>query len=157
MMWAVARDPSVLGMATTVPDPAQQPQAAAPKQSHPWHWIVPCLLLLVIAAGLLIWGLGVNSDLNDQKAKNEQLSKQAAATQSDVQTVSDQVNQISDSLKSAGDQISQGTAEAQANAKAAIDSIQSKFQDLGTRLSDAKKKLSDAIDNAKNGGGGGGG
>jgi uncharacterized protein HemX len=141
-------------MATTVPDPAQQPQGAPPqKQSHPWHWIVPCLLLLALAAGLLIWGLGLQSDLNDQKAQTKQVSEQAAATQSDVQAVSDQVNSLSQSLKDAGDQISQGTADAQANAKAAIDNVQSKFQDLGNRLSDAKKKLSDAINEATGGGG----
>jgi septal ring factor EnvC (AmiA/AmiB activator) len=139
-------------MATTVPDPAQQPQSAEPqKQSHPWHWIVPCLLLLCIAFGLLIWGLGLQSDLDAQKAKTEQIQKEAAATQSDVQSVSDQVVALGQSLKSAGDQLSQQTSEAQANAKAAIDDVQSKIQSLGDRAKAAKQKLTDAIKKARSG------
>jgi uncharacterized protein YoxC len=139
-------------MATTVPDPSQQPSSAAPqKKGQPWHWIVPCLVLLCIAAGLLIWGLGLNSDLNDQKAQTEQVQKQAEATQSDVQAVSDQVDGLTQSLKNAGDQLSQQTAGAQANAKAAIDDVQSKLQSLGDRAKAAKQKLTDAVSKAKGG------
>jgi DNA anti-recombination protein RmuC len=140
-------------MATTVPDPSQQPLQAAPQQKrHPWHWIVPCLLLLVIAAGLLIWGLGVQSDLDDQKAQNAQLSQQAAATQSDVNAVSDQIDAIGQSLQNAGNQLSQKTADAQTNAQAAINDVQGKIQSLGDRAKAAKQKLTDAINKAKNGG-----
>ena len=139
-------------MATTAPDPSQRPQGAAPqKQSHPWHWIVPCLLLLVVAAGLLIWGLGLQGDLDDQKAKTEQVQKEASATQSDVQAVSDQVDDLSQSLQSAGSELSKQTAEAQANAKAAIDDAQSKIQSLGDRAKTAKQKLTDAIKKAQSG------
>jgi hypothetical protein len=139
-------------MATTAPDPAQQPQSAAPhKKSQPWHWIVPCLLLLLIAFGLLIWGLGLQSDLDDQKAQNTQLSQQAAATQSDVEAVSDQVDAIGQSIQNAGSQLSQKTADAQANAQAAINDAQSKIQSLGDRAKAAKQKLTDAINKAKGG------
>ena len=139
-------------MATTAPDPAQQSPGAAPqKQSHPWHWIVPCLVLLLVAAGLLIWGLGLQSDLDDQKAQTEQVQKQAAATQSDVQAVSDQVDALGQSLQSAGDELSKQTADAQANAKAAIDDVQSKVQSLGDRAKSAKQKLSDAVKKAQGG------
>jgi hypothetical protein len=139
-------------MATTVPDPSQQPLSAAPqKKSHPWHWIVPCLLLLAVAAGLLIWGLGLQSDLDDQKAKTEQVQKQAEATQNDVNAVSDQVDAIGQSIQNAGQQLSQQTADAQANAQAAINDAQSKIQSLGDRAKAAKQKLTDAIAKAKGG------
>jgi peptidoglycan hydrolase CwlO-like protein len=146
-------------MATTVPDPSQQPRSAPPqpKKGHTLLWIVLCVVLVLVSAGLLIWALGLQSDLDDQKAKSAQLEQQASATQDDVKAVSDQVDSLSQSIKSAADSLAQSTDEASQNAQSAISGLQDSIDSLNDRLKTARGKLSDAINKARGDSGDSGG
>jgi septal ring factor EnvC (AmiA/AmiB activator) len=136
-------------MASTIPEP--QPQAAPqqPQKRHPWHWIVPCVLLLLVCIGLAIWAISLNNNLDDEKAHSAQVEQQAAATQDDVQAVSDQVDNLTKSLTTAADELSQSTDEAAQKAQSALTDIQNSLNSLGDRAKAAKDKLSQAIKDAK--------
>jgi uncharacterized protein YoxC len=139
-------------MATTVPEPPQGPQAAPPSQKrHPWHWIVPCVLLFLIAIGLAIWAFSLQGDLDDERAHSAQVEQQAQATQDDVQAVSDQVDELSQSANTAADELSQSTDQAAQDAEAALNDVQSSIDSLSNRAKTAKDKLSKALEDAQAG------
>jgi septal ring factor EnvC (AmiA/AmiB activator) len=136
-------------MATAAaPDPSQQAQPP-PKGRHPWHWIVPCVLLLLIAAGLAIWALSLKSDLDDERAHSAQVEQQAQATQDDVQAVSDQVDDLEQSLTTASTELSQSQDQAAKDAQAAVTDLESSLKGLGDRAATAKDKLGKALEDAK--------
>jgi septal ring factor EnvC (AmiA/AmiB activator) len=136
-------------MATAAaPDPSQQAQPP-PQGRHPWHWIVPCVLLLLIAAGLAIWALSLKSDLDDEKAHSAQVEQEAQATQDDVQAVSDQVDELEQSLTTASTELSQSTDQAAQDAQAAVTDLENSLKGLGDRAATAKDKLGKAIEDAK--------
>ena len=60
-------------MAATRPEPARAPDGQVPgtKKRNVWIWI--SALLAVVAAGLLIWALSVNSDLNSTQDQVDSL------------------------------------------------------------------------------------
>jgi uncharacterized protein YoxC len=136
-------------MTPTVPDPSQPPEAAQPRKRHPWQWIVPCVLLLIVAIGLAIWAFSLQSDLDDERAHSAQVEQEAQATQDDVQAVSDQVAELSQSLSSAAEDLSTSTDQAAQNAQAALTDVQNSIQSLSDRAKSAKDKLSQAINEAK--------
>ena len=138
-------------MTPTVPDPSQPPEAAQPRKRHPWHWIVPCVLLFFVAVGLGIWAFSLQGDLDDERAHSAQVEQEAQATQDDVQAVSDQVDELSQSLSSAADELSSSTDQAAQNAQAALTDMQNSTQSLSDRAKSAKEKLSQATDEAKPG------
>ena len=136
-------------MATaSAPDPLQQAQPE-PQRRHPWHWIVPCVLLLLIAAGLAIWALSLKSDLDDERAHSAQVEQQAQATQDDVQAVSDQVDGLEQSLATASGELSKSTDQAAKDAQAAITDVEDSVKGLSDRAATAKDKLGKAIEDAK--------
>jgi septal ring factor EnvC (AmiA/AmiB activator) len=138
-------------MATAAaPDPPQQARPE-PARRHPWHWIVPCVLLLLIAAGLAIWALSLNSDLNDERAHSAQVEREAQATQDDVKAVSDQVGDLEQSLITAAGELSSSTDKAAQNAQAAITDVEDSVKGLRDRASTAKDKLDKTIADAKSG------
>src|SRR4051794_26314391 len=56
---------------------AVEPQPdASPPHGHrgPWPWI--CLVLAVLAVGLLVWGIKTRSDLDTANQKNDELQAQ---------------------------------------------------------------------------------
>jgi hypothetical protein len=62
-----ARRISVVGMASSSDQPVGAGRSAGqpPARHHrPWGWIV-CVLLVLIAGGLAIWTLELQSDLDD--------------------------------------------------------------------------------------------
>jgi septal ring factor EnvC (AmiA/AmiB activator) len=135
-------------MAATAPDPEQQLQSTT-KRRHPWHWIVPCVLLLLIAGGLAIWALSLKSDLDDEQAHSAQVEQQAQSTQDDVEAVSDQVDDLEQSLTTASTELSQSTDEAAQNAQAAINDVEDSVKGLSDRAQTARDKLGKAIEDAK--------
>jgi septal ring factor EnvC (AmiA/AmiB activator) len=138
-------------MATAAaPDPPQQ-ALPEPERRHPWHWIVPCVLLLLIAGGLAIWALSLNSDLKDERAHSAQVEQEAQATQDDVKAVSDQVGDLEQSLVAAAGQLSKSTDQASQNAQAAITDVEDSVKGLRDRATTAKDKLDKAIADAKSG------
>jgi septal ring factor EnvC (AmiA/AmiB activator) len=138
-------------MATAAaPDPPQQARPQ-PERRHPWHWIVPCVLLLLIAGGLAIWALSLNSDLNDERAHSAQVEQEAQATQDDVKAVSDQVGDLEQSLITAAGELSSSTDQAAQKAQAAITDVEDSVKGLRDRATSAKDKLDKAIADAKSG------
>jgi|SRR3954468_4207949 septal ring factor EnvC (AmiA/AmiB activator) len=136
-------------MATAAaPDPPQQARPE-PKRRHPWHWIVPCVLLFLIAAGLAIWALSLNSNLKDERAHSAKVEQEAQATQDDVNAVSNQVDDLEQSLVTASDELSQSTDQAAKDAQAAITDVEDSVKGLRDRAGTAKDKLGKAIEDAK--------
>ena len=136
-------------MATAAaPDPTQQ-TTPEPKRRHPWHWIVPCVLLLLIAGGLAIWALSLRSDLNDERAHSAKVEQEAQATQDDVQAVSAQVDDLEKSLTTASSELSKSTDQAAQNAQSAINDLETSVKGLGDRAATAKDNLGKAIEDAK--------
>jgi peptidoglycan hydrolase CwlO-like protein len=111
-------------MSTTAPQPA----ATQPAKKHrPWGWIVTCIVLLLVAAGLAIWALSLNGDLNDQKDKTAQAQQQAQQADQQVQDISKQVNELSQTISAAG-----------ADAQTAIEDAKAK---LGTLIAQIKAAI----------------
>jgi septal ring factor EnvC (AmiA/AmiB activator) len=141
-------------MATAAPDPPQPahapPPDLPPKRRHPWHWIVPCVLLFLIAAGLAIWALSLQSDLDDERAHSAQVEQQAQSTQDDVEAVSDQVDDLEQSLTTASSELSKSTDEAAQNAQTAISDVEDSLNGLSDRAQTARDKLGKAIEDVKN-------
>jgi septal ring factor EnvC (AmiA/AmiB activator) len=136
---------------TAAPDPSQQDQQPQAKRRHPWHWIIPCVLLLLVAAGLAVWALSLQSDLDDERAHSAQVEQQAQSTQDDVQAVSDQVDDLEQSLTTASDELSKSTDQAAQDAQAAITDVEDSVKGLGDRAATARDKLGKAIEDAKSG------
>ena len=69
-------------MATTRPEPNAPSDARVPekKQRNPWIWV--CALLAVVAAGLLIWALSVQSDLDTTQKQVNDLQAEVDRSQS---------------------------------------------------------------------------
>ena len=61
--------------------PAAQP---APQHHRPWGWIAVCVLLVLIAGGLAIWALGLQSDLDTQRDQTAQAQAQAEQANKEV-------------------------------------------------------------------------
>jgi peptidoglycan hydrolase CwlO-like protein len=118
------------------------PDAAPPPRHHrPWGWIVACVLLLLVAAGLAVWALGLQGDLDDQRDQTAQAQQQADQAGKDVEALASEVDQISQSVSDAGDQLSQAGADAEKNTQAALDG-------LGTQVESLKGKVKKAAEDA---------
>jgi peptidoglycan hydrolase CwlO-like protein len=133
-MAASPRAISLRGMATS-PDqaavpPSEAPAAPPPAHHRPWGWIVACVLLLLVAVGLAIWALSLNSDLDTQRAQTAKAQQQAEQAGKDVEALSAEVDQISQSVSDAGDQLSQAGADAQQNAQQTLDGVGTKVESL---------------------------
>jgi septal ring factor EnvC (AmiA/AmiB activator) len=122
-------------------DPANQ-------HKRPWAWIAAVVVLVLVAGGLAIWALGLNSDLSDQKdqtAKAQQESAQAKQeaeqANEDVSALQAQVDSITQAVNDAADQLSQTGAQAQENAQAALVGLKDKLASLKSQLSAAVAKL----------------
>jgi hypothetical protein len=83
-------------------------------------WIVACAVLALVAVGVTIWALNLNSDLNDQR-------DQTAAAQQQADKASSDVDQLTQDVNDALDQAGQAGAEAK-------DKLQGALADLKDRL-----------------------
>ena len=134
----------VLGMATS---PNERPVGAGagpapPPSRHrrPWGWIAACVLLVLVAGGLAIWALGLQSDLDDQRDQTAQAQQQAEQAGKDVEALAGQVDQISQSVSDAGDQLSQAGTDAEKNAQQALDGLDTKLQSLKGQVQKAAEE-----------------
>jgi uncharacterized protein HemX len=133
------------GMASS-PDqgPGDPGGSAAPppaRHGRPWGWITVCVLLVLVAGGLAIWALSLNSDLSDQRDQTAQAQQEAEQASKEVETLSGQVDQLTQSVKDAGDQLSQAGADAQKNAEQTLSGVQNKLDSM-------KGEIQNAIDKA---------
>ena len=148
-----ARTINVLGMATSPNQPpvgADGVPAAPPPSRHrrPWGWIAACLLLVLVAGGLAVWALGMQSDLDDQREQTAQAQQQAEQAGKEVDALSEQVDDISQSVSDAGEQLSQSGADAQDNAQAALDGLGTKLQSLKGQVQQAAEASGASEDNS---------
>ena len=93
-------------------------------------WFAGCGLLVLVAGGLAIWALGLQSDLDDQRDQTAQAQQQAAQAGKQVASLSDQLDQMSQTVSDAAEQLSQAGDDAQDNAQAALDGLDTKLESL---------------------------
>src|SRR3954453_23682676 len=144
VMAASPRAISLRGMATSPEQAAVPPGEAVagpPPRHRPWGWIVACVLLLLVAVGLAIWALSLNSDLDTQRAQTAKAQQQAEQAGKDVEALSAEVDQIGQSVDDAGQQLQQAGTDAQQNAQQTLDGVETKVQSLKGQV---QKALNDA-------------
>ena len=93
---------------------------------------------MLIAAGLAIWAFSLQSDLDDQRDQTAQAQQQAQQANDQVSALSDQVDQISQSVSDARDQLSQAGSDAKQQAEQALDGLRSR---LGTLKDEVTKAV----------------
>jgi len=103
-----------------------------PEHHRSWGLIVLCIVLVLVAAGLAIWALSLNSDLNDQKDKTAAAQQQADAANSQIDSLSQQVDDISQSLQDAGGNAQQALDDLKSKFDAAKEQIQKAIEDAGS-------------------------
>jgi peptidoglycan hydrolase CwlO-like protein len=86
-----------------------------------------CAVLVIVAGGLVVWALSLQSDLNDQK-------DQTAAAEQQAQDASAQVDDINQAVSDLGDQLQQAGGEAQGKIQQAVDALKAKLADLRDQL-----------------------
>src|SRR4051794_6845342 len=101
-------------------DPYATPEQPGGSRHRPWAWIAACIVLGLVALGVTIWALNLNSDLDHQRDQTAAAQQQADKASSDVDQLTQDVN---DALDQAG----------QAGA-AAKDKLQGALADLKERL-----------------------
>jgi peptidoglycan hydrolase CwlO-like protein len=117
------------------------PAPTPPRHHRPWGWIAACVLLVLVAGGLAIWALGLQSDLDDQRDQTAQAQQEAEQAGKDVEALAGQVDEISQSVSDAGDQLSQAGADAEKNAQQTLDG-------LGTKVESLKGQVEKAIEDS---------
>jgi hypothetical protein len=116
-------------------DDADRP---TPERELPWGWIGVCGVLAVIAICLLIWGLGLQSDLDDQRAATRRAQEQARTAQDRVGAVSSRLDQAKRTLED----IKQALQAASGGLQ---DSLGGVLEDLERRLEALKERVSGAV------------
>jgi len=96
---------------------------------------------VLVAGGLAVWALGLNSDLSDEKDQTAQAEQQAQQATDEVENLSGQVDDISQSVDQASEDLSQAGQDAQNNAQQTLDGLE-------VKLATAKETISQAIGNA---------
>ena len=114
--------------------PAEQ---SSPRHHRPWGWIILCLLLVLVAGGLAIWALGLQSDLDDQRDQTTQAQQQVEQANTEVESLSGQIDQISQAVTDAGQQLSQASADAQQNAQTTLDGLETKLESVKGQVAKA--------------------
>ena len=122
-------------------DPGAAPASSPPQHHRPWGWIAVCVLLVLVAGGLAIWALGLQSDLDDQRDQTTQAQQQAEQASNEVESLSGQIDEISQTISDAGAQLSQAGADAQQTAQTTLDG-------LGAKLESVKSQVQKAIEAA---------
>ena len=120
---------------------AEQP---LPRRHRPWGWIVVCVLLVVIAGGLAVWALGLQSDLDSQRDQTNQAQAQAEQANKEVDALSGQIDDISQAVTDAGDQLSQAGADAQKNAQSTLDGVETKLESVKGQVEKAAADSDDS-------------
>jgi peptidoglycan hydrolase CwlO-like protein len=140
------------GARQRTPDaPAAAPDGTVPpprRHHRPWGWIAACLLLVLVAGGLAIWALGLQTDLDDQRDQTAQAQQEADQAGKDVKALAGEVEQISQSVSEAGDELSQAGTDAKTNAGEAEQNAQKALDGLGAKVDSLKGKAQKALDDA---------
>lgn len=124
--------------------PANGGTPAPAAHKRPWGWIAGCAVLLLVAAGLAVWAVSLNSDLSDQKDQTAQAQQQAQQANQAANDLSSQLDDITKSVNDAADQLATAGQDAQSNAQAAIDGLKSKVSSLKGRVTQRLEQLKNA-------------
>jgi chromosome segregation ATPase len=84
-----------------------------------------------------IWAFSVNSDLDTQRAQTAKAQQQAQRAGKDVEALSAEVDQISQSVTDAAQQLSQAGSDARQNAQQTLDGVDTPVQSLKGRVQNA--------------------
>jgi peptidoglycan hydrolase CwlO-like protein len=119
-----------------------------PRHHRPWGWIAACGVLVLVAGGLAIWALGLQSDLDNQRDQTAQAQQQVEQAGADVKALEGEVEQISQSVSDAGDQLSQSGADAKKNAQQTVDGLSDKLESLNGQVQKAVEDAAESQDSA---------
>jgi cytoskeletal protein RodZ len=160
-------------MSTTQPEPTVPSSAgASPKRSNPWIWI--SAVLAIVAAGLAVWGFSTKSDLDSSKqdvanlqtqldqskstggtvlatakAAFGALAQELGATQEDLATATQQVQNAQKTATDAQAAAQQAADKAKASAKSAADKANAAADEAKAQAQAASAKASVAGNCAK--------
>ena len=142
-------------MATTRPEPNAPSDARVPekKQRNPWIWV--CALLAVVAAGLLIWALSVQSDLDTTQKQVNDLQAEVDRSQSAggqlVASAKGVVDDLSAQLGATSDDLEQTQQDLEDSKQATADAEQAAAaaEDAAGKAKNEADKLSAEADQAK--------
>ncbi|MDA0163269.1 hypothetical protein OM076_23545 [Solirubrobacter ginsenosidimutans] len=112
------------GGASVPPDPLAAPDQPPEPRHRPWAWIAVCAVLAIAVLGVTIWAFSLQSDLDSQR-------DQTAAAQQQADQASSEVDQLTQDVNDALDQA--GAAGA-----ALKEQLQGAFADLKDRLNALK-------------------
>ena len=121
-----------------------------PRKHRPWGWIAVCALLVIVAAGLGVWALGLQSDLDDQKGQTAQGQQDAEQASSQVSALQGQLDQISQGVSDASDQLAHAGEDAQQHARDALTGLQERLADLREQIQQASADAEDQPDTGGN-------
>ena len=123
--------------------------SAAPAAGHrrPWGWIVACLVLVLLAVGLAVWAVGLNSDLDDQRDQTAEAQQQADQATQQVESLSGQVDEIEQTVSDASDQLSQAGDDAEQTQETA----QTALDDLKSKVGSVKEEIQEGVAKAGTG------
>jgi archaellum component FlaC len=107
-----------------------------------------CGVLVLVAGGLAIWALGLQSDLDNQRDQTAQAQQQVEQAGADVKALEGEVEQISQSVSDAGDQLSQSGADAKKNAQQTVDGLSDKLESLNGQVQKAVEDAAESQDSA---------
>src|SRR3954469_6162071 len=107
------------------------PQATAgePSAHRPWGWIAACAVMVLVAAGLALWALSLNSDLDQQRDETAKAQQQAAHAQQQADGLSSQVEDLTQGVNEAADELAQAGSDAKENAAGALADLESKLSE----------------------------
>ena len=129
-------------------DPGAAPASTPPQHHRPWGWIAVCVLLVLVAGGLAIWALGLQSDLDDQRDQTAQAQQQAEQASKEVESLSGQIDEISQTISDAGAQLSQAGAEAQQTAQTTLDGLGAKLESVKSQVQKAIEAAGGSVEDA---------
>ena len=89
---------------------------------------------MIVAAGLGVWALGLQSDLDDQKGQTAQAQQDAEQASSQVSALQGQLDQISQGVSDASDQLAHAGEDAQQHARDALTGLQERLADLREQI-----------------------
>ena len=131
---------------TTEPDGREPPPAPAPAKSRrPWIWLSG--VMAVVAAGLLVWALTIQSDLDSTQQQLDSTQQELADTQQTLDSTSKALDSAKQDLEELGSQLAEDDSHpgvALAAGKVLYDEFSEKLDAARGDLAANEQALADA-------------